>query len=407
METILIFDQAESSGGSISRVVDISMIMSDTKFIILTYHPLVKLYPVSLSDNIRPVRIFSFYNYQIKYRHGKINDHYFKNSFVNLFGKKLIALVDLINEYSVFFQGVLATLFTKIDLVQANCGVHHFPYHMANFKKSPLIYYFRHMDNYCWALGSMLNRASSYLFVGQNLMNRYFEQLDLPRELCHVVHSPFDANSQLSLTDPQDLSVVMKLKKSGKFIITHASRICEEKGQHIVLDAIVNIKDSSPEVILLFVGSFDGEGKSEYHSALMDVVIENGLTERVFFLGYRPDVLHIIQVSDIAIQAPLWFEALCGSMIESMQLGIPTICANIGGPAEVISHNENGLLFPVGDSDSLGRLIGEIVDGHIDATRLTKKGKPYAIEKFDPKKIKESLQQVYKMAIDEKMKSLI
>jgi glycosyltransferase involved in cell wall biosynthesis len=57
-------------------------------------------------------------------------------------------------------------------------------------------------------------------------------------------------------------------------------------------------------------------------------------------------------------------------VIEAMALGKPVIAGSGGGPAEIITDGENGLLVPYGDDESLAHAILRYLDDHAFAARL-------------------------------------
>jgi len=402
MKTILIFDQAETAGGSIARAVDLANEMNDLKFIFITYHPLKSLYKNKVLPNIVSKYVYSFYNYQKKSAHIALLKSKIKNQTLIFAGVKIIALLDFINECSVTTQALIKTLFHKIDLVQANGGVHFLPYRLANIRKAALIYYFRHLDDYRWASGSMLDRASDFVFVGKNLMNRHLTLLNINKEKCHVVHSPFDAEKKLDDKSDESLQFLLDLKKDGYYVIVQAARICQEKGQHVSLDAVINLKDTHPKIALIFAGESEPTIKdNKYEYELRSKIDNHQLTNRVLLVGQRTDVLQLVKYADIALQSPLWFEALSGSLIEAMQLGVLTISADIGGASEAIIHNQTGLLFTAGDSENLAQLIKQVLESGVNIASIIKNGKEHAIQHWNPEIIQRKMRAIYFHSMEE------
>ena len=403
-KTILIFDQAESAGGSIARAVDLANEMDEFNFIFVTYHPLHELSNAQLATHITAKRVYSFYNYAKKTDHRLFLESKTKNTILRLIGKKIIALADLINEYSVLWQTLFKIWPTKIDLVQANAGVHILPYRLAQRTNASLIYYFRHLDDYSWAEGKMLNRASHCIFVGTNLMKAHLARLkNLPREKCSVVHSPFDVATRLE-TEPQlDREILNRLKQSGKKVIVCNSRLGVTKGQHIVIDALKQLSPSWPELVLVFVGSASATAEGvQYLERLKKTVADYQLEDRVIFLSHRHDPLHILLYADIAVQAPTYFEALAGSLVESLQLGIPTVSADMGGSNEVLIDGSTGFLFPPGDHAALAEIIDRVLREPKLVEPIIEQGKAYALQKWSPQNISAQMRTIYSAAVSAK-----
>ena len=64
---------------------------------------------------------------------------------------------------------------------------------------------------------------------------------------------------------------------------------------------------------------------------------------------------------------------------------MPVIATNAGGPAELIRHEVEGLLFPVGDIESLSATISSVLKDRSLADRLKEaglqKGKEFSLER--------------------------
>ena len=87
-----------------------------------------------------------------------------------------------------------------------------------------------------------------------------------------------------------------------------------------------------------------------------------GVADRVRFHGFQRDILDWIAHLD-ALLMPSLHEGLPYTLLEAMSLGIPTVASRVGGLAEVLRHDETGLLVEVGDAaglaEALARLAGD------------------------------------------------
>jgi glycosyltransferase involved in cell wall biosynthesis len=60
---------------------------------------------------------------------------------------------------------------------------------------------------------------------------------------------------------------------------------------------------------------------------------------------------------DWCLVPSIWWEIFGLVISEAWMFGKPVICSNVGGPAERISHDVNGLHFEMGDARSLAETI--------------------------------------------------
>ena len=66
------------------------------------------------------------------------------------------------------------------------------------------------------------------------------------------------------------------------------------------------------------------------------------------------------------------WEGLPNALIEAMALGLPVVATNCpcGGPAELITHEENGLLVPIMDEEAMADGICRLIEDPALAGRL-------------------------------------
>ena len=89
-------------------------------------------------------------------------------------------------------------------------------------------------------------------------------------------------------------------------------------------------------------------------------VAELGLSDRVLFLGQRPDVSALLRRYQICLLTSE-SEGLSNAIIEYMLAGVPVVCTNAGGNPELIEHGRNGFLYEVGDVESLAESICSLI----------------------------------------------
>src|SRR5262249_28813191 len=76
------------------------------------------------------------------------------------------------------------------------------------------------------------------------------------------------------------------------------------------------------------------------------------LARRVVFLGEIRNIPEFLNALDV-YALPSISEGISNSLLEAMATGLPAIASAVGGNPEVVEDGESGLLFPVGDADSL------------------------------------------------------
>ncbi|HOP64688.1 MAG TPA: glycosyltransferase family 4 protein [Spirochaetota bacterium] len=143
------------------------------------------------------------------------------------------------------------------------------------------------------------------------------------------------------------------LNKDDFYVIT-VGRLIKRKSLQTLIRALGKIK--TKKVKLLIMG--DGPEK-EY---LESVVAENGVQDRVTFLGFLDDndKYRYLKSSDIFALTSL-HEGFGIVFMEAMHIGIPIVCTNHGGQVDFLSNRENAILINVGDEEMCSRGILELM----------------------------------------------
>jgi glycosyltransferase involved in cell wall biosynthesis len=154
-----------------------------------------------------------------------------------------------------------------------------------------------------------------------------------------------------------DYKVKRKEVSNSKCLnIINVSRITHKiKGQDILIKALGICKNEGINFQCKLVG-----GKYRYDISsweyLHKLVDKNNLNNNVQFLGSCNNVSKLLEQSDLFIFTSRK-EGLGIVLLEAMAAQLPIISSNIEGPAEIINHGENGLLYEVEDERSLADLI--------------------------------------------------
>jgi len=399
INNIVIFDPAETAGGAFSRAVELATELPEFHYCFVTYKPFDYLHSGMRPPHCKTLRLFSFISpTQANYLYKGLDKTFRSKILARSFSFFVSALLK-INKISLQLQARIGLAGHGIDLVQANNGIHFLPYFLSKLKQAPLIYYFRDLQYFAHCPPHFLSEAARLIFVGQKLMEQYEKQLPLPREKCQVIHSPFDVYKRLQFEDHDNLDWLQQLKRNGKKVIVCNSRICLEKGQHVIIEAMKHLIITQPDLLLLIVGAAaKTRNDQEYLRKLKRQVEEYQLSDKVIFLGHRNDPLHILQYANIAVQAPTYFEALAGSLVEAVQLGIPTISSDIGGASEVLIEGKTGFLFPPEDSMALAGIVNHILCSPEDIAPIIEQGKIHAIQHWSPAKMSKQMQAIYSIA---------
>jgi glycosyltransferase involved in cell wall biosynthesis len=148
---------------------------------------------------------------------------------------------------------------------------------------------------------------------------------------------------------------------SDRPLLLHVNRLSEEKRVDVLLDAMAQLKTDA-HLALVSTGPAEAELRAQ--------VERLQLGERVSFLGYvsDQDLIQLRRSSDLFV-IPSEADLQSLATMEAMACGLPVIAANSYALPELVHHQENGFLFPPGDSAALASFIEQLlVDVPLRAT---------------------------------------
>jgi glycosyltransferase involved in cell wall biosynthesis len=214
------------------------------------------------------------------------------------------------------------------------------------------------------------------------LISRYSEKI---KTLYYGVNAPMHFLSK----DERDQQRADIGFKSDDFIIGLLGRLEENKGQHLLIEAIARAKKEGVLLKALIVGH---EMHVGYRTSLQKLATSKNIDDSIIFMDFVPDPQRLMQLCDCIVLAT--YEETFGLVLpEAMRSGIPVIGSNKGGVPEIIDHEETGLLFNSQDANSLYQQIKRLYSDEAFKVQLARNGKASADKRFNTEKHFERLEQ--------------
>ncbi|BAY47268.1 group 1 glycosyl transferase [Scytonema sp. HK-05] len=164
----------------------------------------------------------------------------------------------------------------------------------------------------------------------------------------HIIHCGIDP----ALFD------VVSHNESGKRLL-FVGRLAAAKGLPILLESLVSLRRSHPNISLTVVGDGPDRQKLEQTTAQL------GLSQNVKFVGYKSqgEVRDYFQQTDIFVMSS-FAEGIPVVLMEAMAAGVPVVATQIAGVSELVEDGVNGYLVPPGDPVSLAENIEILLSNH-------------------------------------------
>jgi len=152
--------------------------------------------------------------------------------------------------------------------------------------------------------------------------------------------------------------------------LIYVGRLCEEKGVLVLLKALAILAKNQQQSS--FVLDVFGDGDEAYVKELYRFSQSRHLDTFVTFHGKVPqdELIRSYDRADIMLIPSIWKEPFGLVVAEAMARGLPVITTNIGGPAEIVTHEIDGLLVEPNDAEALADAVLRLVSDHSLWTRM-------------------------------------
>jgi glycosyltransferase involved in cell wall biosynthesis len=137
--------------------------------------------------------------------------------------------------------------------------------------------------------------------------------------------------------------------------------LAEHKGAHLLIQAVRLLPSTVPIELKIY-------GRSDLNSSYFDQLVRTADSDqRIRFCGTFPngEIGNIFSNLDVLVVPSIWYENTPLVIYSAQAAGRPVIASNLGGMAEVVEHEKNGLLFEAGNVEALAAAIGRLVRDRI------------------------------------------
>jgi len=212
-------------------------------------------------------------------------------------------------------------------------------------------------------------------------LSRQWQQ-DLDNLIGHshtsIIYNPIVLKSQ----------VIPQVKKSDEEIrFIFMGRLGSRKGVFDILEAAKRIENKFIRIYLY------GDGDIEKVNRIIN---EEGLNQSVKVSSWisGSEKEKAFRTADVLL-LPSYSEGLPMSVLEALSYGLPVISTAVGGTAEAILHQENGLLITPGDVEALTKSIDMLATSYDLRKKMGEASYRLAQTKFDLSTVMRQLTDLY------------
>jgi glycosyltransferase involved in cell wall biosynthesis len=147
-------------------------------------------------------------------------------------------------------------------------------------------------------------------------------------------------------------------------VIGTVGRLEPQKRFDLLIEAMARLQATHPALKLLVVG--DGSLRQQ----LAGQIERLGLKATCRLLGHRTDIIDLHHAFDLFVQSSD-YEGTPNAVLEAMAMETPVVATDVGGTAELLRDQIDGLVVPPGDVDRLCQAIEAVLgDSAAAASRV-------------------------------------
>ncbi len=214
-----------------------------------------------------------------------------------------------------------------------------------------------------------------YLVITKKLYHEACKYLPLNKSIIHILSYGIRKPNH-TLSDGKKVFFEKYNMEPSLFSVGVFSRIEEQKGQHLAIEAI---HQSKHKIQLSIVGHCMDE---KYKSRLIDMSKDYNLSHLISFTGFLQSPMSYMPFFDLIV-LPTYEETFGLIVAEAMFMKVPVIGSNAGGVPEIISHKSNGLLFQTRNHNDLQDKIDMIIEDSQLREKIIDNGYSFVSKHYD------------------------
>ena len=306
---------------------------------------------------------------------------------LGVFRKKYFTLFGLINRiYFIIKSSLHIKKFLKInqiDLVYTNTSTLISPSIAAKLAGIPSTFHIHEIPDgnpiYSRFITAFLNVFPKEIICVSKAVYDFWIMNGLKKSKAKMIYNGFKIKKSKS-----------KSLSNNKIVFTSISRIIPYKGHSLLIRIFEMLCKKNKNIYLQIVGDTLPEYQ-KYLSELKLDVKKRELNNKIKFLGFREDIISILNKSNFFIHIPLSPDPLPTVIFEAIKCETPVITNNLGGAYEILDKGKNGLIIK---NDLLAESVEKILSYLEDKKQQSKnveKALNYVCDNFSHEQFKRKI----------------
>jgi glycosyltransferase involved in cell wall biosynthesis len=244
-----------------------------------------------------------------------------------------------------------------------------------------------------WQLMTEKGRdVDAFVAVSAYFANIMQERMHIPQEKMHVVH----IGVKTGLYDYSAPAV-------SPPAIGYLSRLCEENGFEVLVDAFIRLKEDPrfSNLVLLATGGMTGDDKTFVARQLKKLEKKNLRNSIRILQDFAPgDLAGFFRSLSVLSVPVLKGEAFGLYQVEALASGVPLVQPDLGAFPEIIGATGGGVLYHPNTAEALAASLSAVLSDPARLEQMSQAGRRSVEEKFDCKQLTKKMVEVYEEAIE-------
>ncbi|WP_214228868.1 glycosyltransferase family 4 protein [Pedobacter sp. B4-66] len=216
-------------------------------------------------------------------------------------------------------------------------------------------------------MGWLLNKYSTSVITASDAVKNHWKQWVDPAKLKTIYNG-------LDCTPFADKKGALKAElniSDQTILVGMIGRVHFWKGQDYFIKIAAELLKLNANIKFVMVGdAFPGY---EYlYSQNQQVIDENGINNMIYNLGYREDIVNIMNSLDVFVLPSVLPDPFPTVVLEAMAAGKAVVATRQGGAQEMIENGDSGLLIPINQAFEAANTMLPLINSINERERMGK-----------------------------------
>ena len=228
-----------------------------------------------------------------------------------------------------------------------------------------------------WAYRLALRRAVRVICVAEHVAEVLQSDLEIDPDRIAVIPNVVEPTT----SPPVQASVVRSELgiEDGDLMLLNVGRIHRQKGQEVLLDALVEVR-CARRVVLVVAGGVEARGAEDLLRSLQERAETSNL--EVLWIGFRSDIDELLHAADLVVSASLWEAGPSLAVLEAMGAGRPVVLTDHGERIAGFVDGRHGFYADAGSVRSLAVRLSEATSlSHLERAEVGSNAKHLVAER--------------------------